>query len=755
MYQDDIAKKARSRAQTQNDLPAKSGDAKSGHAGATARTAKLPPPAGAVQRKPSDGGATGAEQVPSAWSWTTDPRMDTAVRGSGGRDTPVQMEVGTTAPAEAEAPAPAPAAAENDPFEVDRGQLTFDAEGQEGGRFHSRTAHWPGGASGVTIGRGYDIGQQSRARVVEDLTGVGVSAGDADRFAGAAGLSGAAARTWLAENRDNLTEITPAQQEALFEVVYSRLSGDVERISHNYAGTIAGRTGQDRESLEIDWDTVHPAIRDVLVDLRYRGDYTPTTRQRVQAPAIANDLQALYEVMRDRDYWVGQRGVPRDRFERRVSFLEAALGRGQQPAEGQGEQPAAGGEQPAAGGEQPTAGGEQPAAGGEQQAAPGATAGATAEFVVTAGSLNVRSSPDTRSTRNIVGGLSSGDRVTGTPVGNGWVEIDFQGGRAFVSEQFVVPAAQAERGAEEEEAPEAAPSQPTAPAGGGEEEQPAAAQPAQPAPPPSAAREALIVTASLLNVRSSPDAGGSGNQVGALRRGTRIEGTRTGDGWIQFEFEGATAFVSAQFVAPATQAAPAPDEQAPAPSGDVRRSGAEWVGIANANGWVNDTSFSSLDSSWGPRAEAFVTGLRAAGASVTVSAGLRHPKRAFLMHYAWGVAHGQYTPAQANTACRGQGINIEWDHGNAAASRTAAQALVSAFHLVRQASITSNHIRGLAIDITISNLPGSITMNGRTYTTRAGASGTAAAESVAPIGRDMGVIWFGAGDRVHWSHNGR
>lgn len=38
--------------------------------------------------------------------------------------------------------------------------------------------------------------------------------------------------------------------------------------------------------------------------------------------------------------------------------------------------------------------------------------------------------------------------------------------------------------------------------------------------------------------------------------------------------------------------------------------------------------------------------------------------------------------------------------------------------------------------------------------TERGASGTAAAASAAPIGRDMGVIWYGPGDHVHWSHDG-
>ena len=262
----------------------------------------------------------------------------------------------------------------------------------------------------------------------------------------------------------------------------------------------------------------------------------------------------------------------------------------------------------------------------------------------------------------------------------------------------------------------------------------------------------FTVTATTLNVRSAPDAGS--NRLGVLRCGERVTGTPTGNGWVQISFQGKPAFVSAQYV---TGAAPAeqPRPEYPQTIGNGQRSGADWMAIADANGWINSVELSALDATWGPRAEAFVNGLRAAGAQVHVEAGLRHPNRAFLMHYAWGVARGKYTPAQANTACRGRGIDIEWDHGNTADSRAAAQALVDAFGFVRQASITSNHIRGLAIDILISELPDSITMNGRTYNTRQGASGADAAASVAPIGKDMGVIWFGARDYVHWSHNGR
>lgn len=264
----------------------------------------------------------------------------------------------------------------------------------------------------------------------------------------------------------------------------------------------------------------------------------------------------------------------------------------------------------------------------------------------------------------------------------------------------------------------------------------------QRAPGPASGQAAYTVTATSLNVRAAPDARSA--RLGALRHGERITGAAAARGWLAITFEGRPAFVSARYV---TAAPEGPNER--------RRSGADWVGIADACGWVNSTEFSALDARWGPRAEAFVLGLRAAGAPVHVEAGLRHPNRACLMHFAWGVARGTCTPARANAACRERGIDIEWDHGNLAASRAAAQALVSAFGLVRQASLKSNHIRGLAIDIEISSLPARITLNGRTYTARRGASGPAAAASVAPIGRDMGVIWFGAGDYVHWSHNGR
>jgi hypothetical protein len=200
------------------------------------------------------------------------------------------------------------------PFAVPYGQLTFDAEGSETrGRFFSRVAHVPGAFSGMTIGRGYDMGSRSESEIIADLTAAGVDEDTAKRFAAARGLKGTRASNFVKQKKLKEIEITPEQQKALFLITYKELEGDVIRIStkadvvHKY-----GRT---------DWDILNPLIKDVLVDLRYRGDYTGTTREVVQPSAVKNLLAEFTIALTRRSYWEG-RGVPRDRYQRRRAYLQ-------------------------------------------------------------------------------------------------------------------------------------------------------------------------------------------------------------------------------------------------------------------------------------------------------------------------------------------------------------------------------------------------------------------------------------------------
>lgn len=93
-------------------------------------------------------------------------------------------------------------------------KFLFDHEAQAG---VSNRLHWPGGASGVTLGPGYDLKGRSQASVINDLTAVGVERSTASRIAQGAGLSGSAAQSFAANNK-NLVNLSRAQETQLMEV---------------------------------------------------------------------------------------------------------------------------------------------------------------------------------------------------------------------------------------------------------------------------------------------------------------------------------------------------------------------------------------------------------------------------------------------------------------------------------------------------------------------------------------------------------
>ncbi len=194
------------------------------------------------------------------------------------------------------------------------GRLTFDAEGQEGGPFHSRCLHVPSEGSGLTLGRGYDMKRRSKAEVRDDLLAAGVAPQAAQLISQAAGLSGAEAEEFVAENDLEDFEISLAGQVSLFEATYRELAADTRRL--------ATKPDVTRRFGATDWEGLDPAIRELLIDLRFRGDYTPASRRFLQPHVAANDLAGLSLEIADRERWST---VPEDRFERRRRFCEDAL----------------------------------------------------------------------------------------------------------------------------------------------------------------------------------------------------------------------------------------------------------------------------------------------------------------------------------------------------------------------------------------------------------------------------------------------
>ncbi|UVJ45620.1 pesticin C-terminus-like muramidase [Pseudomonas sp. LS1212] len=203
-------------------------------------------------------------------------------------------------------------------LKVPYGQLTFDVEGNDIEdeshplyRYFSRVVHWPGGASGITIGRGYDLGQ--RPDPGSDLRAAGVEQPLLSWLIGAKGLQGDKAKNYLAQAPVVIRKhkITRKQQYDLFLPVYEYMKREVIRISDiklirdNY-GTLK-------------WNAVDRQIQDIVIDLIYRGDYGKNTRTFIQKPFVENNLGEIKEAISNRTNWLS---VPNDRFKRRSEYLE-------------------------------------------------------------------------------------------------------------------------------------------------------------------------------------------------------------------------------------------------------------------------------------------------------------------------------------------------------------------------------------------------------------------------------------------------
>ncbi|EOF6512617.1 hypothetical protein ACK1C0_004395 [Salmonella enterica] len=203
---------------------------------------------------------------------------------------------------------------------VPKGQLTFDAEGNDNNDspYFSRHIHWPGGVSGITIGRGYDLGQQNDPS--SDFDFIELSQPLNNWLVESKGMSGLDAKNRYKSADSSISdyEITRKQQYDLFVITYNRLEADVKSICQK-PNTIRVYHPNPNTTPEQAWNDIPEKIKEVLVDLRYRGDYTPHARSLIQRHAYSGDLSSFGKVLSNRTQWSN---VPQDRFLRRVRFYE-------------------------------------------------------------------------------------------------------------------------------------------------------------------------------------------------------------------------------------------------------------------------------------------------------------------------------------------------------------------------------------------------------------------------------------------------
>ncbi|MDP6687946.1 MAG: hypothetical protein QF384_00460 [Alphaproteobacteria bacterium] len=155
---------------------------------------------------------------------------------------------------------------------------------------------------------------RSKSEIRDDLIEAGVEPAEAALISQAAGMAGAQAEEFIEENNLEASEISIEQQVELFNIEYARKEADTRRLATKADVTqVYGAT---------DWDLLDATIKEVLVDLRFRGDYTPATRRFIQKCVADNDLEAFAREIGDQANW---RNVPEDRFQRRRNKCEEAL----------------------------------------------------------------------------------------------------------------------------------------------------------------------------------------------------------------------------------------------------------------------------------------------------------------------------------------------------------------------------------------------------------------------------------------------
>ncbi|WP_421352708.1 pesticin C-terminus-like muramidase [Aeromonas sp. 604443] len=228
---------------------------------------------------------------------------------------------------------------------VPKGQLTFDAEGNDvdTSMYFSRHPHVPNnrgvviGASGVTYGRGLDLGQISIGELNKLTTAISnnckpLSSSMLHWLTGAVGLQRKAAYDYtIAINNvvpRNEQTLTRKQQHYLFNEIYLKLEAIAKRTIENPKGT---RTRAAPNGIDLDpermisWLALPQNIKDLLIDLTFRGDNRPSTREffipdLVESIKNNDEFSAFKENIKS-NRWKETYNVPLDRHQRRCNYL--------------------------------------------------------------------------------------------------------------------------------------------------------------------------------------------------------------------------------------------------------------------------------------------------------------------------------------------------------------------------------------------------------------------------------------------------
>lgn len=155
---------------------------------------------------------------------------------------------------------------------VEQGQFTFDNEGcdylpavppfrQHKYPYFSRILHWPQTPhSGVTIGRGFDMGNRSRGEIYSTLKYAAFEDYKAELCSRAANLKGRSCISFIETYGPMVGEISHQQQVNLFNISFKTYVSSAERIYSRVSPR------------GLPWAFVEQRVKDVFYDTLYQGN---------------------------------------------------------------------------------------------------------------------------------------------------------------------------------------------------------------------------------------------------------------------------------------------------------------------------------------------------------------------------------------------------------------------------------------------------------------------------------------------------
>lgn len=186
----------------------------------------------------------------------------------------------------------------------------------------------------------------------------------------------------------------------------------------------------------------------------------------------------------------------------------------------------------------------------------------------------------------------------------------------------------------------------------------------------------------------------------------------------------------------------------PTPSMD-ELSGAAWWHAHEAK-FANSRSLLDLAPAFREDVTRFIKAMRDAGATVGINATRRNKIRAYLMHFSFRLGRGELS---ARDVPAEPGCAIRWVHDSEAKSRAAAKQMSDLFGIAFKPSLTSLHIPGRAVDMTIG-WPGTLAIKdaaGVTHSIPGPRDG--GNPKLHAVGRSYKVHKL-ISDPPHWSDNG-